>query len=104
MKKMPYKDPNNYNWLVGVLISVMTLLGTAASCAYKALNGEHISWGVFFLQVIVSIFAGAMVYLASSYYEWVPELAGGIAGLAGWSGAELIKTLEKRFLRKVSGE
>ena len=45
-----------------------------------------------------------MVYLASSYYEWVPELAGGIAGLAGWSGAELIKTLEKRFLRKVSGE
>ena len=41
---MPYKDPNNYNWLVGILISVMTLLGTAASCAYKELNGEHISW------------------------------------------------------------
>lgn len=101
---MPYKDPGNYNWLVGMLISIMTLLGTAASCAYKVLNGEKISWGFFFLQVIVSIFAGAMVYLASSYYQWVPELAGGIAGLAGWSGAELIKTFEKRLLRKVSDD
>lgn len=101
---MPYQDPGNHSWLVGILISIMTPLGTAASCAYKMLNGEKISWGFFFLQVIVSIFAGAMVYLASSYYQWVPELAGGIAGLAGWSGAELIKTLEKRLLRKVSDD
>lgn len=102
--RMPYKDPNNYNWLVGVLITMMTMLGTSASCAYKALNGEKISWGFFFLQAIVSIFAGALVFLASSYYHWAPELAGGIAGLAGWSGAEFIKVIEKKVLRKVSDE
>ncbi|HIH4317545.1 TPA: phage holin family protein [Morganella morganii] len=101
---MPYKDPGNHSWFAATLISIMTLLGTAASCAYKMLNGEKISWGFFFLQVIVSIFAGAMLFLASSYYNWEPELAGGIAGLSGWSGAELIKTLEKRLLRKVSDE
>ena len=101
---MPYKDPDSYNWIVAAFISVMAFLGTAASCAYKALNGERISWGSFLLQAVVSVFAGAMVFLASSYYEWVPELAGGMAGLAGWSGAELIKTLEKRLLRKVSDE
>ncbi|HFK8542822.1 TPA: phage holin family protein [Proteus mirabilis] len=102
--RMPHKDPNNYSWFREVLVLLMTMLGVAANYAYKVLNGEKFSWRTFILQAIVAVFAGAIVFLASSYYEWVPELAGGIAGLAGWSGAELIKTLEKRFLRKVSGE
>lgn len=103
MKKMP-NDPNNYGWFSSLLIVIMTLLGTAASCAYKALNGEVISWGVFFLQMVVSVFAGALVFLAASYYAWVPELSGGIAGLAGWSGAEFIKALEKRIKRKIDND
>ena len=32
------------------------------------------------------------------------ELAGGIAGLAGWSGATLIKALEERLIKKASGK
>lgn len=102
--RMPHRDPNNYSWFREVLILLMTILGVAASYAYKVLNGEKFSWRTFILQAIVAVFAGAIVFLASSYYEWVPEIAGGAAGFAGWSGAELIKTIEKRFLRKVSGE
>ena len=102
--RMPYKDPHNLNWFRELLILLMTMLGVAASYAYKVLNGEKFSWRTFFLQAIVAVFAGAIVFLASSYYQWVPEIAGGAAGFAGWSGAELIKTLEKRLLRKASGE
>ncbi|WP_368877291.1 holin [Providencia vermicola] len=76
---MPHRDPNNYSWFREVLILLMTMLGVAASYAYKVLNGERFSWRTFILQAIVAVFAG-------------------------WSGAELIKTIEKRFLRKVSGE
>ena len=94
---MPYKDPHNLNWFRELLILLMTMLGVAASYAYKVLNGEKFSWRTFCLQAIVAVFAGAIVFLASSYYQWVPEIAGGAAGFAGWSGAELIKTLEREY-------
>lgn len=102
--RMPHRDPNNYSWFRELLILLMTMLGVAASYAYKVLNGERFSWRIFILQAIVAVFAGSMVFLASSYYQWVTEIAGGAAGFAGWSGAEFIKVLEKRLMRRVSNE
>lgn len=103
---MPHRDINNVDvgWFREALIFVMTILGVAASYAYKVLNGEKFSMRTFILQAIVAIFAGALVFLAASYYQWVPELAGGMAGFAGWSGAELIKTIEKRILKRISND
>lgn len=99
MKKMPNKNPEIFIYII-----VMATLGTIANYAYKVLMGEKFSWISFFLQAFISIFAGALVLMAALYYEWRPELAGGISGLAGWSGASLVKTLEKRLLNKVGGE
>lgn len=104
MKKMPYKDPNNINWLTALLVSLMALFGSIASYANKVLNGESFRIGILIAQIIVSMFAGMFVLLGASYFHWQMEIAGSFAGMAGWSGAALVSALEKRFLRKVSGE
>ncbi|MGV3169831.1 phage holin family protein [Proteus vulgaris] len=104
MKKMPYKDPNNMNWLTALFISLMTLFGSIASYANKVLKGESFRFGIFIAQIIVSMFAGMFVLLGASYFQWQIEIAGGFAGMAGWSGAALVSALEKQFLRKASGE
>lgn len=96
---MPMKELQSYNVISHVL--VLTLLGAVASYAYRILNGEEFRWSILFLQAIVAVFTGAMVLLAASYYHWAAEFAGGAAGLAGWSGAEFIKLLEKRFLKRL---
>lgn len=96
--RMPWKNETT------LLASFMTLLGAIASYSYRILKGEEFRWSVLFLQAAVAIFAGAMVLLAASYYQWAAEFAGGIAGLAGWSGAEFIKGLESRFMKKVKGD
>ncbi|MBK5143367.1 phage holin family protein [Budviciaceae bacterium BWR-B9] len=101
---MPIKEPENFSLFSYLLVLIMTLLGAIASYAYRILNGEPFRWSILFLQAIVAIFAGALVLLAANYYHWAAEFAGGIAGLSGWSGAEFIKTLEKRFLTRVNGE
>ncbi|HHR5910307.1 TPA: phage holin family protein, partial [Providencia alcalifaciens] len=84
---MPYKEPNNINLLTVMLVSLMTLLGSIASYANKVLKGEPFRLGLFIAQVIISMFAGSMVLLAASYFIWQPEIAGGVAGMAGWTGA-----------------
>ncbi|WP_241726486.1 phage holin family protein [Proteus columbae] len=104
MKKMPYKDPSNINGLTALLVSLMTLFGSIASYANKVLKGEPFRFGILIAQIIVSMFAGMFVLLGASYFQWQPEVAGGIAGMAGWMGSAFISALVKLFLRKVAGE
>jgi len=101
MKKMPYKsDPN----ILSILIAFgMTIIGAIASYSYKVLKGEVFSWRTLCLQLIVSIFAGLTMALFAVHYAWPPEVMGAACGLAGWAGSSFIKSLEKRFLNKVSG-
>ncbi|OCG10808.1 hypothetical protein A9G09_11900 [Gilliamella sp. wkB292] len=100
---MPIKDPNNVNWTVVVYLFFVTLLGSLASYCYQVLNGNKFNVWILFAQIFISIFAGLLVVLAASYFNWDFELAGGIAGLAGWSGAALIKVLEEQLLKKAKG-
>jgi hypothetical protein len=44
------------------------------------------------------------VALTASYFNWEFEFAGGVAGVAGWSGTVLIKALENKLIRKVKGD
>lgn len=101
---MIFKDPFNYYWAREILILVMILLGSIASYAYKMINGEKFSFWMLISQILVSIFAGAFVYLAAIYYQWSTEYAGGVAGIAGWSGAEFVKLIEKKLRRKIDDE
>lgn len=100
--KMPYKsDPG----LIAALIALgMTVLGSVAAYAYKVLSGDVFSWRTLCLQMIVSVFAGFLMMLFATYWNWPQEVTGAICGMAGWSGSSLIKTLEKRFLQKAAGD
>ena len=104
IKRMPIKDPDNVNWLVVIYLFIITSLGSLASYCYHILNGDQFRIGTLIAQIFISTFAGALVVLAASYFNWAFELAGGIAGLAGWSGAALIKALEERLIKKAKGD
>ncbi|EOD8959577.1 phage holin family protein [Providencia stuartii] len=99
-----YKDPNNINWLTIILVCFMAFFGGIASYANKFLKGEPFRFWIMIAQIMVSMFAGALVLLAASYYSWQLEIAGGAAGLAGWSGTAVVSALEKRFIKKVENE
>ena len=49
------------------------------------------------MQLFVSIFAGLTMVMIALHYDWPSEVMGGVCGMAGWSGASLIKALERRF-------
>ncbi len=100
--KMPWK--NEPSW-VSVLLSLgMTVLGAIANYAFKILSGELFSWRTMILQLTVSLFSGALMWLLMHHYDVADDFAGAVCGLAGWSGASLIKALEKRILNKVNNE
>lgn len=103
IKSMPIKDPNNINWLVVIYLLIMTTLGSLASYAYRLIRGDIFNFWTLMAQMLVSIFAGAIIFFISSYFNLEFEIAGGLSGLAGWSGATLIKALEDRLIRKASG-
>ncbi|RDK96719.1 phage holin family protein [Enterobacillus tribolii] len=98
---MPIKEPDSFSMIGSVIVVAMTLLGTLANYAWRILNGERFRLSFFLLKICISIFAGALVLLAASYSNWEAEIAGGVAGLAGWSGAEAIRIIEKRFLSRL---
>lgn len=100
---MPIKDPDNISWYVVAYLFFITFLGSLASYCYNIINGNKFNLIILIAQIFISIFAGALVVLTASYFNWQFELAGGIAGLAGWSGATLIKALEERLLKRARG-
>lgn len=96
-------DTNRY-FVTLVLVLIMTLLGSLANYSYKVISGERFRIGMLLLQCVVSVFSGALVLMAAIYYGWNPEIAGGLSGLAGWSGAGFISVLEKTFLKRVGND
>lgn len=97
------KHPDVERFIMYLLVLLMSLLGALASYANRVLAGEQFRWTTLVLQAIVSIFAGSLVVMIAVLFDWEPELAGGISGLAGWSGAGFIKALEERLLSRVRG-
>ena len=99
--RMSWKNEPN---IISMLIAFgMTLIGAVASYSFKVLNGEAFSWRTLVLQIIVSIFSGMIMMMAALHYGWSAEVIGAACGMAGWSGASLIKAIERRMLNKASG-
>ncbi|WP_216358558.1 phage holin family protein [Gilliamella apicola] len=101
---MPIKDPDNINWTVIVYLFFITFLGSLASYCYHLLNGNKFFLWTLIAQIFISIFAGALVIFIASYFNWAFEVAGGVAGLAGWSGANLIKVLEEKLIKQINNK
>lgn len=100
---MSIKDPENINWAVVFYLLIVTTLGSIAGYAYRVSKGDKFNLWSLIAQMLISIFAGALIFFVSSYFGWEFEIAGGLSGLAGWSGATFIKALEDRLVRKASG-
>jgi hypothetical protein len=100
---MPIKDYNSYSLFTLCLAFAMTVLGSVAHYSYDVLNGKRFDWLVLLLQLIVSVFSGAVTVLISAHFQWGAEITGGLAGMAGWAGAALIKALEERLIKRISG-
>lgn len=100
--RMPTKTPAAIEMTSVILMFIMCLLGSLASYCYRVLNGQKFRPGILGLQIVISFFAGSLVFMAAWYFEWHQAIGGGLSGLAGWSGAALVKAVEKRFLSKVS--
>lgn len=100
--RMPTKTPAAIEITSIIIMFIMCLLGSLACYCYRVLNGQKFGWVTLALQLVVSFFAGALVIMATWYFEWHPSIGGGLSGLAGWSGAALVKALEQRLLSKVS--
>lgn len=100
---MPLKEPESFSVMGVVIVFIMTTLGTIANYAWRVINGEQFRWSFLLLKFAISIFAGSLVLLFASHMSWAAEIAGGIAGLAGWSGAEAVRVIESRFLKRLSG-
>jgi len=64
------------------------------------MNGDKFRIGTLLAQIFISTFSGALVVLFASFFSWDFELARGVAGLVGWSGATLSKVLEERLIKK----
>ncbi len=99
--RMPWKSDTTL--LSAVLALGMTLLGALGSYSYRVLSGQAFSWRTLCLQIIVCLFAGAMMMMIAYHYVWPLEVIGGSCGMAGWSGAAFVKALETRFLNKAGG-
>jgi hypothetical protein len=101
---MPIKDPDNVNWTVVIYLFIITSLGSLSNYCHHLLNGDRFNiWGLI-ARIFISTFAGVLVALTASYFNWEFEFAGGVAGVAGWSGTVLIKALENKLTRKVKGD
>lgn len=104
IKIMPIKDPENIRSYAVIYLFILTIFGSIASYSYHLINGEKFRISVLICQILVSAFAGTLVVLGASFFNWPFELAGGVAGLSGWSGATLIKALEERLMKKAKGK
>ena len=54
---MTIKNPDNVNWLVVIVLYVITLLGSLASYSYEILNGKQFLLWTLIAQIFISIFA-----------------------------------------------
>lgn len=100
---MPIKDLESYNLFTMCLALFMTVLGSIAHYSYDILNGKRFDWVVLLLQLVVSVFSGSIMVLLSAHLGWSSAITGGLAGMAGWAGAAVIKVLEERLIKRLNG-
>ena len=101
---MPIHRPDNTDYVAIAITLLFCIFGAIAKVSYDILTGKTFTFSALFLQLIVSLFAGSITVLIASHFNWSAEAAGGLAGMAGWTGATLIQTLEARLIKRAKGD
>ncbi|QDX29539.1 hypothetical protein [Dickeya poaceiphila] len=74
--------------IAALIAAAMTLIGSVAKYAYTSSKNVPIR-----NHIVISAFAGAMMYLLGIQQGWSLPLVGMCCGLAGWHGASIIRRI-----------
>lgn len=85
---------------VAALAMFAAIWGGLVSYARRVLSGERYSTFAAGAHILTAGFAGLLAALACLHADVPVYLAGVISGIAGHMGAEFIKIIELRFIRK----
>lgn len=93
---MPWKSPENFNWLVAVFYSAFAAIGGLLGHLMRAVDGgDKLSLTRASLETFGAAFVGSLVTLACMAAELNPLWSGTVVGVAGWLGASAsIRVLE----------
>ncbi|MFK3711821.1 hypothetical protein [Leclercia adecarboxylata] len=75
-------------------------LGAAAHLANLYLSGTHLEPKLILSNLLISVFAAALMYLIALRLGWQVYGIGGGCGLSAWMGVKILAFFEGRFLRK----
>ena len=88
------------DFLAGILAMFAAIWGGLVSYFSRIQSGEKHSVLTASAHIATSGFAGFLAWLACAGAEVPPAMTGIVCGLAGHMGAEFIKIIELRFLKK----
>lgn len=98
---MPFHPPEDTG--IGyLLVIVLTALGTLARIAYNTLTGNPVTILMAVGQIIISIFASALVLMLAMRFQWQFTGTAVACGLAAWSGVAVVLLLEKKLLARMT--
>jgi len=70
---------------------VRALAGRKAGCSIWRLLADTT------VNAAVAVFVGAVILLCLQAVDWHPGVKGGLTGLSGWMGADLLKVLAAKW-------
>lgn len=79
-------------------MAIVTLLGGIAAYMRDLLAGEQFAWWRLLAKLIISAFAGVMVFTLLREFNVSPELSSAGAGIAGHAGSSIITVLERMLV------
>lgn len=103
IKRMAIKPPDDFDWSVLLWMLVVTIIGAIASYAFALIKGAKFEIITFVCHIVVSGFAGGLMFFIASHQGWVFEMAGIACGIAGWSGSTLVNALEGHIIKRLTG-
>lgn len=69
-------------------------LGGLLHYLLKVKEGARFEWGLMFLHMAISAFAGLIAFSGLTHYGADPTFAGSLSGVAGWMGTRFMRILE----------
>ena len=73
---------------------VFASLGGLLHYLLKVKEGAKFEWGLMFLHMAISAFAGLIAFSGLTHYGADPTFAGSLSGVAGWMGTRFMRILE----------
>lgn len=95
---MSNRDFSFYEIVICILLAI---LGSLAKSASAYIQQRKFQWLEILCNIIVSLFAGILIYMICKYLEFDSLIIAICSSLSGWLGSELIVVLANRLKKEV---